>query len=282
MSLIDSSQKHSHQVKAFYRDYQDPIFSKRYNSAFWLRRYAHRTIYQRTLDCILPGQKVLDVGCGEGTLSILMAQKGARVTGLDISDPNIASASKRGKELALPVRFVVSDADQLPFSDNAFDIVVSSHVLEHLPDPDKGLEELHRVTKDYAIIAMPSCLNPSSWALLGGANYWMLSKRSLIGIPLGFLRTLKAYVSGDAGPQEGYAGKDLPHVFRFPRVVKRMITKPGFRIERYTADTLLIPYLAEYFSSPRKIQPILDRLFHKTPFKYLGMGSHVLCRKISD
>ena len=122
------------------------------NSTFWLRRYAHRTIYQRTLSYILPGQKVLDVGCGEGTLSILMAQKGARVTGLDISDPNIANANKRGKELALPVKFLISDADQLPFPDNAFVTVVSSHVLEHLPDPEKGLRELHRVTNKYAII----------------------------------------------------------------------------------------------------------------------------------
>ena len=150
MIFTNSSQKSSHQVKAFYRDYRDPIFNKRYNSTFWLRRYAHRTIYQRTLDCILPGQKVLDVGCGEGTLSILMAQKGARVTGLDISDPNIANANKRGKELAVPVKFLISDADQLPFSDNAFDTVVSSHVLEHLPDPEKGLRELHRVTSKYA------------------------------------------------------------------------------------------------------------------------------------
>ena len=268
------------QVKEFYKTYHDKISDKRYNSPYWIRRYAHRTLYARILRYIAPGQTVLDAGCGEGVLSALMAHKGARVTGMDMSIQNVAAAQKRAREISAPVSFIVGDGEVLPFPDNHFDIVVSSHVIEHLPDPMRGLRELFRVTKNHAVIAMPTCLNPAAWTLLGGDDYWKLSKRSLFALPLGLIRTLIAFIRGDEGPQEGYAGnKNLPHIWRFPWVMIRMIRSSGFKIEHYEADSLLIPYLANYLPFVRLMHRGLDRLADKPILKYFGYGSHVLCRK---
>ena len=270
-------------VKSFYEIYHDRIFDKRYNSPFWLRRYAHRTVYERILRHIQPGQTVLDVGCGEGVLLILIAQKRAFVTGVDLSAQNVAAARRRASELDTAATFIVGDAEELPFADSCFDLVVSSHVMEHLPNPAKGLSELQRVTKGPAVIAMPTCLNPAAWALLGGDNYWLLSKRSLLGIPLGFLRTLAALVRGDEGPQEGYAGhNELPHVWRFPWAMIRMIRSVGFGIERFEAGPLIIPYLPHYLAPVRRLQTTIDQWGDLPVLKYLGYGSQVVCHKIVD
>lgn len=267
-------------IKDFYKTYHDHIFDKRYNSPFWLRRYAHRTLYERILRHVEPGQTVLDAGCGDGSLSLLIARKKAIVTGLDMSVQNVTAARSKSSELCLQATFMVGDAEELPFADNSFDLVVSSHVIEHLPDPMKGLRELRRVTRNHAVIAMPTCLSPAAWALLGGDIYWKLSKRSLYAVPLGFCRVLEALVRGREGAQEGYAGKDeLPHVWRFPWVMTRMISRAGFQIQCYEADAVLIPYVAHYSSWAKRLQEWLGNWADKPIIKYLGYGSHVICHK---
>ncbi len=115
---------------------------------------------------------------------------------------------------------------------------------------------------------------------VGGDSYWTLSKRSLFAIPYGFLRTVVALLQGSEGPQEGYAGhNELPHTWRFPWVMARLIHSVGFRIERFEAGPLIVPYLAEYLSPLRRLQRVVDRWGDRPLIKYLGYGSHVLCRK---
>jgi|Deesub1362B_J571_1020462.scaffolds.fasta_scaffold00760_14 SAM-dependent methyltransferase len=267
-------------VKDFYKGYHDHIFDKRYNSPYWIRRYAHRKIYESILRYVHPGQKVLDVGCGEGVLSLLMAQKGAIVTGVDLSLPNVKAARCKADEAKLPIVFGVADAENLPFGDDSFDVVVSSHILEHLPNLVQGLRELYRVTRRMALIAMPTCLNPAAWALLGGDSYFKFSKRSLFAIPLGLIKTLAAAIQGKEGPDEGYAGKrELPHVWRFPWIMRRQIESVGFRIARFEAGPLIIPYLAEYVSIARCVQVALDHLREYPLIRYFGYGSLALCYK---
>lgn len=270
----------THKAKEFYKTYHDQIADKRYNSPFLLRRYAHRATYDQLLHHIEPGQNVLDVGCGEGVLSVLMAGKGAFVTGVDLSAQNIRAAERLACELKVPSRFVIGDAEALPFKNNSFGIVVSSHVLEHLPNTMKGMAELHRVTSQLALIAMPTCMNPAAWALLGGDSYWKLSKRSLFAVPLGACRTLLAMLRGEEGPQEGYGGRDdLPHAWRFPWIMRRLIESAGFRIDRFEAGPLILPYLAQYVTSLHKLQPRIDRLRGVEILREFGYGSFAVCRK---
>ncbi len=276
----NTSEAHFETIKRFYTDYHDRITDKRYNSRYWIRRYVHRQIYAQFLPYLKPDRRVLDAGCGEGVLSCMVAQHGLEVVGVDISAPNIANAQRLAEEWGVQVEFLQADMEALPFSDDSFDIVLSSHVLEHLPDLNRGLRELYRVTRYMALIAMPTCLNPACWVLLGGDNYWKLSRRSLIAIPIGLAKTLVAFMRGEEGPNEGYGGnKDAPHIWRFPWIMRRRIESVGFRVERFLAGPLIIPYLGQYISVLRKLQPTIDRLGDRPLLRNLGYGSMAVCRK---
>lgn len=271
-------------IKRFYDRYHDRILDKRYNSSYWIRRHTHRQIFEQFLRHIEPGKKVLDVGCGEGVLSLLLAkQKEATVTGTDISFPNIVSARQLAREWDISAKFVQADAENLPFPDNSFDVVISSHVLEHLPNLRQWLRELRRVTRSSALIAMPTCLNPSCWVLLGGDDYWKVSRRSVIALPLGLAKMLIALLRGDDGPNEGYAGNEqLPHVWRFPWVMRGQIEEAGFKVVRFEAGPLTIPYLAQYWRFAREVQEALDRWRFASALQYFGYGSLAVCEKCTD
>ncbi|MEQ8959284.1 MAG: class I SAM-dependent methyltransferase [Coleofasciculus sp. C2-GNP5-27] len=270
----------STQVKQFYETYHDQITDKRFNSPYWLRRYAHRQIHAQFLPYLQPGQRVLDAGCGEGVLSCLAAQQGVDVVGIDISHPNIEAACRLAKMWNVTVEFLQADAEHLPFPDNNFDVVLSSHVLEHLPNLHQGLRELYRVTRNLALIAMPTCLNPACWVLLGGDNYWKLGRRTPLALPVGLLKTVAAWVSGQEGPDQGYAGnKELTHIWRFPWVMRQQIKRAGFQIETFEAGPLIAPYLAQYIPYLQGLQGSLDRYRDRPLLCNFGYGSMAVCRK---
>ncbi len=97
-----------------------------------------------------PGMRLLDAGCGPGTMTIDLAEivSPGEVVGIDIEPSQIelarTTAAERG---ASNVRFEVSDLYSLPFPDEAFDAVFLHGVLEHLRDPVRGLREVLRVLK---------------------------------------------------------------------------------------------------------------------------------------
>jgi ubiquinone/menaquinone biosynthesis C-methylase UbiE len=98
------------------------------------------------------GEKVLDVGCGTGTLAIEVARsvgKAGLVVGIDPSTQQIAWASSKAARRNLPVQFQIGVIEQLPFPDQTFDVVLSSLMMHHLPAPLKrqGLAEISRVLK---------------------------------------------------------------------------------------------------------------------------------------
>ena len=99
---------------------------------------------------LAPGDAVLEVGCGPGTDVFDMAKlvgPTGRVVAVDASEVMIAEARKRAKELNLHVTFQVCDAQALPFPDGTFDVCRAARLLEHLPDAERGLEEMARVTR---------------------------------------------------------------------------------------------------------------------------------------
>ncbi|MFB6696194.1 class I SAM-dependent methyltransferase [Streptomyces virginiae] len=91
------------------------------------------------------GRRVLDAGCGSGPLSAALRDRGAVVTGIDVSAGMLALARRRlGDDVAL---HVVDLNDPLPFDDEAFDDVVGSLVLHYLQDWEPTLAELRRVIR---------------------------------------------------------------------------------------------------------------------------------------
>jgi ubiquinone/menaquinone biosynthesis C-methylase UbiE len=113
-----------------------------------------RKLRQRTINlaCIQPGEQVLDVGCGTGTLAMEAARRvgrAGRVAGVDPGTQQIARARAKAARRNIPVAFQIGVIEQLPFPDQTFDVVFSTLMLHHLPAPLKrqGLAEIARVLK---------------------------------------------------------------------------------------------------------------------------------------
>lgn len=98
---------------------------------------------------VQPGEAVLDLGCGTGTLlqALVARQPGARFTGIDPDRQVLAIARRRLQRSARTVELVEGYAQDLPFPDQAFDLVISTLIFHHLPDPVKvcALGEVRRV-----------------------------------------------------------------------------------------------------------------------------------------
>ena len=95
------------------------------------------------------GERVLDLGSGAGTDSLVAAQMvgpEGKVTGIDMTPEMLAKARRAAAEMgAANVEFVEAEAECLPFPDESFDIVVSNGVIDLIPDKDAVFAELHRV-----------------------------------------------------------------------------------------------------------------------------------------
>ena len=103
--------------------------------------------YKVVLDLIgneIKDKKVLDVGCGDGVLVYFLAQKGADITGIDVSERAIKFAKEKCRSFK-NADFSVGSVYKLPFKDRSFDHIISSEVIEHLEYPEKILFEIKRV-----------------------------------------------------------------------------------------------------------------------------------------
>jgi 2-polyprenyl-3-methyl-5-hydroxy-6-metoxy-1,4-benzoquinol methylase len=112
---------------------------------------------------IPPGVQVLDVACGTGNLAIPLARAGAVVTGVDIAPNLLVQARERAAEEGLSVRFDEGDAEQLPYTDSAFDVVVTMFGAMFAPRPELVASELARVLRSGGRLAMANW-NPGSFS----------------------------------------------------------------------------------------------------------------------
>jgi SAM-dependent methyltransferase len=103
---------------------------------------------------IVPGMRVLDVACGTGNTAIPVAKKGAQVTGVDIAPNLLEQARARASAEGVSASFEEGDAEQLPFADGSFDLVISMFGAMFAPRPDKVAAELVRVCRPSGHIAM--------------------------------------------------------------------------------------------------------------------------------
>jgi 2-polyprenyl-3-methyl-5-hydroxy-6-metoxy-1,4-benzoquinol methylase len=109
----------------------------------------------------LSPQSILDVGCGEGFTLNKLKENGvaSKLEGVDFLHAAVEIGSKVHPDLHLKQGNIYD----LPYKDNAFDVVLCTEVLEHLENPEKALKELKRVTKKYCIISVPN----EPWFMLG-------------------------------------------------------------------------------------------------------------------
>jgi ubiquinone/menaquinone biosynthesis C-methylase UbiE len=93
------------------------------------------------------GERVLDVACGSGNAALVAARRNADVTGLDYVAALIDRAKRRAEAEGTKIDFRVGDAQELPFQDGSFDVVVSVFGAMFAPDQQKTARELLRVTR---------------------------------------------------------------------------------------------------------------------------------------
>jgi len=120
------------------------------------RAFRQKQIFNR-LKGVLPSGKVLDVGCGIGGLSSLIAEGGYDVYGVDVTKENIEEASK-----FLPGKISYGDICDLPFC-NEFDGLVCGEVVEHIKDQEGMVRNLNKILKLNGVGVISTAFNPKLW-----------------------------------------------------------------------------------------------------------------------
>jgi ubiquinone/menaquinone biosynthesis C-methylase UbiE len=147
---------------------------------------------------IAPGERVLDVGCGTGALTLLAKQRAGstgQVCGLDAAPEMIEVARHKAARQQAEVDFRVGVIEQLPYPDDSFDVVLSSLMMHHLPADLKplALAEIRRVLRTngrLVIVDFRGLLEQQGVAaLVKQAGFTQVETRSLWLNVLGLLRT---------------------------------------------------------------------------------------------
>ncbi len=106
----------------------------------YLKTYNYKTM-RKLIELAGTGNKILDVGCGDGFIGRILMDNGNDVIGIDIHDSQIRESRKKG------VKVIKARVQKLPFKDETFDIVVMAEVIEHFLETEIALREIRRVLK---------------------------------------------------------------------------------------------------------------------------------------
>lgn len=122
----------------------------------WTKSFIRRIEWKNIFDWLdlKKNDRILDVACGTGELSLHIARKGCETCGIDISKDAIKRAKRLAKREKTSLDFIVADAEELPFKDESFDKIVCSSSLEHFNMDLKALKEMNRVLKPNGTIIL--------------------------------------------------------------------------------------------------------------------------------
>lgn len=187
-------------------------------------RYAKEPWLPERLEALArANERIVEIGCGQGTDAIYMAEfmpGDGFCVGLDLSEQSVRNASSAARSLAgkscAPLSFMIGNSEALPFADDSLDCVYSMGALHHTASPSTALDEIHRVLKPggtvFVYLYRTAC--PKVFAAHG-------------------LRALQ---------------KGLDAILRTDRSIYRLIR--GRHLERFLGTALLecfgVPFLASY------------------------------------
>jgi methionine biosynthesis protein MetW len=193
------------------------IISEYYPEVYWdikeneevnfenkLKKVVHKSINKIYYQMKIPSQysgKVLDIGCGDGKLLSNLKNTGWETYGVEISDLAVEFARKK-----YGLNIFEGVAEDAMFEDEFFDVIILSHVLEHLPDPKATLKEINRILKPNGLLII-SIPNVNSFEAKHFKKYW--------------------------------TAWELPrHFYHFSnKTVETLLNKTGFNISKINYDT---------------------------------------------
>ena len=108
------------------------------------------------------GKKLLELGCGIGTDLVRFAKGGAEVTGVDLSETALGLAQKNARQAEVTMRLELANGEDMPFEDDAFDVVYGHGVLQYTAEPQKMVAECRRVLRSDGV-AIFMVYNRISW-----------------------------------------------------------------------------------------------------------------------
>lgn len=213
------------------------------------------------------GKKILEIGCGGGQNSIVLAKWGAKPVGLDLSEVQIKHAQKLAKKEHVSVAFHVGNMEDLSaFKDQTYDIVLSAFALGYVDNLMKTFQETHRVLKKAGLFIF-AVVHPI--AQRGRVVHY--GKRRMWAIT--------NYYDRRKRPWKWHTEKQTANFNTGHRTLQDyfdLLVNAGFRVERilepepYNLNTLSehkrkeIPYMAEYY---KKYYDIWSKTPHTIIFK---------------
>lgn len=201
------------------------------------------------------GRAGLDLGCGEGHNTRLLAERGARMTAIDISEIFISHARAAEAARPLGITYQVASAVELPFPDEAFDFVVAFMSLMEFPETERALAEARRVLRPGGFLQFSiehPCFSTPHRRQLRDAN-GMTYAIEVGGYFQRSRAAIEEWIFG-AAPVEVKAGMRKFRIPRFPRPLHEwvnLLVEGGFTIERMeepvpSAETVReVPYIQD-------------------------------------
>ena len=180
----------------------------------------------------------LEIGSGTGYFSLNLMQLGIveRLTATDISPGMLQRLSATAEALGLEARTVATEAEELPFEDESFDLVFGHAVLHHIPDLEQAMAEFRRVLRPGGAIAF--CGEPSRY----GDRLAAAPKRAALAAAPAWRRLVGALPRAvpDAEQSNGHAleGEVDVHAFA-PADLRRLLRESGFEQPRVGGEELL-------------------------------------------
>jgi len=153
-------------------------------------------------------KEVLDMGCGNGGISVAFALRGADVVGFDLSSHRVGTSILRAKDHGVNVQFIVDNGEKMSFKDNSFDVVVCNALIEHVFNPDKLASEISRVLKPGGILFLDTPSRYSVLQLISDTHY------ALFGISI-MPRWLAAYYTVKIRKRHNRYNVDYLRTYRY-------------------------------------------------------------------
>ncbi|KUN20316.1 ubiquinone biosynthesis methyltransferase UbiE [Streptomyces corchorusii] len=247
-TLADQAEQQKDQVRSVYRRVAEE-YDERIPGLGPCDELFTTTEHRFLLEKIRPGERVLDIGCGTGRFTVPMAELGAQVSGLDLSEAMLEVAAGKLRERNLTADLREGDMAHMPFPDGSFDTVTSMLALMHLPLEDRPavFAEVHRVLRPGGRMLL-GVKNALFEEMFTGDRFASVDVTDVAAKQLQFTRTR----SGEdyLAPWYSFSPQDLTALF----------AGAGMTVTRMRGNSPLAAWLADEVLRDASVRSFVDRI----------------------